>query len=42
MLEIQGLSAWYGEARVLADVSLSVQAGSPQAASTPWRRWGSP
>ncbi len=27
MLEIQGLSAWYGEARVLADVSLSVQAG---------------
>jgi len=27
MLEIQGLSARYGEARVLADVSLSVQAG---------------
>jgi branched-chain amino acid transport system ATP-binding protein len=27
MLEIQGLSAWYGEARVLADVSLSVRAG---------------
>jgi branched-chain amino acid transport system ATP-binding protein len=27
MLEIAGLSAWYGEARVLADVSLSVHAG---------------
>ena len=27
MLEVQGLSAWYGEARVLADVSLSVRAG---------------
>jgi branched-chain amino acid transport system ATP-binding protein len=27
MLEIHGLSAWHGEARVLADVSLSVQAG---------------
>ena len=27
MLEIEGLSAWYGEARVLGDVSLSVHAG---------------
>lgn len=27
MLEIAGLSAWYGEARVLVDVSLSVHAG---------------
>jgi len=27
MLEIEGLSAWYGEARVLGDVSLSVSAG---------------
>ena len=27
MLEIQGLSAWYGEARVLEDVSLSVREG---------------
>jgi branched-chain amino acid transport system ATP-binding protein len=27
MLEIQGLSAWYGEARVLGDVSLSVNKG---------------
>jgi len=27
MLEIVGLSAWYGEARVLSDVSLSVHAG---------------
>jgi len=27
MLEIAGLSAWYGEARVLGDVSLSVHAG---------------
>jgi branched-chain amino acid transport system ATP-binding protein len=27
MLEIEGLSAWYGEARVLGDVSLSVNAG---------------
>ena len=27
MLEIQGLSAWYGEARVLGDVSLSVNQG---------------
>jgi branched-chain amino acid transport system ATP-binding protein len=27
MLEVAGLSAWHGEARVLADVSLSVQAG---------------
>lgn len=27
MLEIDGLSAWYGEARVLGDVSLSVHAG---------------
>jgi branched-chain amino acid transport system ATP-binding protein len=27
MLEIQGLSAWYGEARVLGDVSLSVHKG---------------
>ena len=27
MLEVEGLSAWYGEARVLGDVSLSVHAG---------------
>ena len=27
MLEIEGLSAWYGEARVLGDVSLSVHEG---------------
>jgi branched-chain amino acid transport system ATP-binding protein len=27
MLEIVGLSAWYGEARVLSDISLSVHAG---------------
>jgi branched-chain amino acid transport system ATP-binding protein len=27
MLEIQGLSAWYGEARVLEDVSLTVNKG---------------
>jgi len=27
MLEIEGLSAWYGEARVLGDVSLSVNEG---------------
>jgi branched-chain amino acid transport system ATP-binding protein len=27
MLEIEGLSAWYGEARVLDNASLSVQAG---------------
>jgi branched-chain amino acid transport system ATP-binding protein len=27
MLDIQGLSAWYGEARVLGDVSLSVNEG---------------
>jgi branched-chain amino acid transport system ATP-binding protein len=27
MLEIQGMSAWYGEARVLGDVSLSVREG---------------
>ena len=27
MLEIQGVSAWYGEARVLGDVSLTVQKG---------------
>jgi branched-chain amino acid transport system ATP-binding protein len=27
MLDIQGLSAWYGEARVLSDVSLSVHEG---------------
>ena len=27
MLEVQGLSAWYGEARVLEDVSLSVNKG---------------
>jgi len=27
MLDIQGLSAWYGEARVLGDVSLSVNQG---------------
>jgi len=27
MLEVEGLSAWYGEARVLGDVSLSVNEG---------------
>ena len=27
MLEIAGLSAWYGEARVLQNISLSVHAG---------------
>ena len=27
MLEIEGLSAWYGEARVLQNISLSVHAG---------------
>ena len=27
MLEIEGLSAWYGEARVLGDVSLNVKVG---------------
>ena len=27
MLEIEGLSAWYGEARVLGDVTLNVQEG---------------
>jgi branched-chain amino acid transport system ATP-binding protein len=27
MLEVQGLSAWYGEARVLGDVTLSVHPG---------------
>jgi branched-chain amino acid transport system ATP-binding protein len=27
MLEVSGLSAWYGEARVLSDVSLSVRPG---------------
>jgi branched-chain amino acid transport system ATP-binding protein len=27
VLEVEGVSAWYGEARVLTDVSVSVRAG---------------